>query len=274
MWDTEQGHDNAFKKVTAPTDVAVVSATQGFRPGPAARPQDPTSAHRKEPPLGHHRRETSRILRQRGKRHRQPVHHQRAGRRRSRPPTRRHDPVPPSTPRRCPTTAAGRHPRQELTTPHRQLRFPAEAAMSQGASAPQPSAPLLPASPRCQAAAAARRGHATRRCRLSTAGPPGRACQGPRPPQQGQASGPESSHRSVAVEPSHRWRSATPRGRAPSPIRPRRQEMRTRTPPGRRPPAAGHARALPGSGPWRRRGSGGKDGRRPLAAAAAAPRVA
>jgi hypothetical protein len=39
MRDTEQGHDDAFKKVTAPIDVIVVSATQGFCPGPAVDPK-------------------------------------------------------------------------------------------------------------------------------------------------------------------------------------------------------------------------------------------
>lgn len=35
----EQGHDDASKKVTAPTGVAVVSNMQGFRPGLSTTPK-------------------------------------------------------------------------------------------------------------------------------------------------------------------------------------------------------------------------------------------
>jgi hypothetical protein len=56
-----QGHNDAFKKVTAPTGVAVVSMKQGFRPSPAVNPQD-HRIRRKELPLAYCRREASRNL--------------------------------------------------------------------------------------------------------------------------------------------------------------------------------------------------------------------
>jgi hypothetical protein len=53
-----QGHNDAFKKVTAPTSVAVVSMKQGFSPSPAVNPRD-HQIRRKEPPLAYRRQEVS-----------------------------------------------------------------------------------------------------------------------------------------------------------------------------------------------------------------------
>lgn len=46
----EQGHDDASKKVTTSTGVAVVSNMQGFRPGLLTTPKSTRQAH-KEPPF-------------------------------------------------------------------------------------------------------------------------------------------------------------------------------------------------------------------------------
>jgi hypothetical protein len=54
-----QGHNDAFKKVTAPT--GIVSMKHGFRPSPAVNPRD-HRIRRKEPPLAYHRREASQNL--------------------------------------------------------------------------------------------------------------------------------------------------------------------------------------------------------------------
>lgn len=45
----EQGHDNASKKVTAPTGVAVISKMQGFRPGLSTTPKTIGQAHKELP---------------------------------------------------------------------------------------------------------------------------------------------------------------------------------------------------------------------------------
>lgn len=57
----ERSHDDASKKVTAPTGVAVVSITQGFRPAPSPTPR-PSGTRRKETPLGYRQGEASRTL--------------------------------------------------------------------------------------------------------------------------------------------------------------------------------------------------------------------
>jgi hypothetical protein len=44
-----QGHNDAFKKVTTPIGVAIVSMKQGFCPSPAVKPWD-HQMRRKEPP--------------------------------------------------------------------------------------------------------------------------------------------------------------------------------------------------------------------------------
>jgi hypothetical protein len=44
-----QGHDDASKKVTAPTGVAVVSNMQGFRPGLSTTPKTTGQAHKELP---------------------------------------------------------------------------------------------------------------------------------------------------------------------------------------------------------------------------------
>jgi hypothetical protein len=56
-----QGHNGAFKKVTAPTGVAIVSMKQGFCPSPAVNLQD-HRIRKKEPPLAYRHRAASRNL--------------------------------------------------------------------------------------------------------------------------------------------------------------------------------------------------------------------